>query len=537
MAVSPANTKLYSMFDGIFHTSLTLDHQRRIEAYRRYWMYYLSKHWSYSRDDGEPLITINYARRLLDILNDFTFKKGFKNVIPDDPATKGNEQEDREFVRHMLDETWRRNHKDLWLIEAAQQGGVTGDVFARVSWEKNDPLEEPYARVDVIPAHLCFPETGGPTGVDRKKLTRMIILNPVYEETRTNPPSMGMFAPHPAFSIGGITPGRKELVIYGEEWIAAVIKDGEVVSPARIRKYRNADLISDEVNELGEIPVVHIANYPLSGEFFGLSDMVDVCELNREYNEKSTDISDIINYHGSPMTVVSGAKLKDLEKGANRVWAMPAGATVENLEMSGDLGAAVTQKDSLKLSMMELMGVPEQAMGKFQGLGNVSGVALAIQYMPLMEKRTMKTLTYGLGFRLINRLIMKVTELGDSKFGAKMEELEGNKYRNEVVFPNPMPQDEAAELEKSRARLDLRLTTRRKELERMGHSQAEIDAILQGSMEELLEETETLFDANLSGRGQNQNMRGGVPEVRGAKVSATAAKKSPSIGAPSGSSK
>ena len=32
-------------------------------------------------------ITLNYCRRLLDLVNDFTFKKGFKVVIPDDPAT------------------------------------------------------------------------------------------------------------------------------------------------------------------------------------------------------------------------------------------------------------------------------------------------------------------------------------------------------------------------------------------------------------------------------------------------------------------
>lgn len=533
MPTGTATTALYSMFDGIFHHDLALDHQRRLQAYRQYWLFYLSKHWSYSRDPGEPTITVNYCRRLLDVLNDFTFKKGFTVSIPDDPATKENEQEDREFVRHMLDETWRKNMKDLWLLEASQQGGVTGDLFARVSWEKNDPLEEPYARVDIIPSHLVFPETGGPLGVDRKKLTRLIILNPVFEDVkRPDQSTMGLFSPHPAFSISGATPGNKELVIYGEEWIAAKHDPitGEKVTNALVRKYRNKQFISEEVNPLGEIPVVHIPNYPLSGEFYGLSDLVDAIELNRELNEKITDISDIVNYHSSPVTIVTGAKLKDLERGANRVWSLPAGAEASNLELSGDLVAAVNHWDTLKTSLMELMGVPEQALGKFQNLGNVSGVALAIQYLPLMEKRTVKTLTYGLGLRLINRLIIKITELGDASFGAKMSDLEGNKYRNDVTFPNPMPQDEAAELEKSRSRLDLGLSTRRKELERYGYSQGEIEAIIQGVMDEKQAEVEAMFDSNLSGRGENQNMRGGIGEVKGQKTSTTFQKKSSSFG-------
>lgn len=528
MSETGANTALYSIFDGIFHHDLALDHQRRLAAYRVFWLYYLSKHWSYRRDAGEPMLTINYCRRLLDVLNDFTFKKGFKVVIPDDPSTPEDEEDDRDFVRQLLDETWRKNNKDLWIIEAAQQCGVTGDLFVRVSWEKADPLEDPYARVDIIPSHLVFPETGGPAGTDRKKLTRVIILNPVFERTkRADMAPMGMFSPHPAFSVQGISPGGSELVIYGEEWLSAVYdpKTGALVSESRVKRYRNKELLSDDVNTLGEIPVVHIPNYPLSGEFYGISDLMDAVELNRELNEKMTDISDIINYHGSPVTILTGAKLKDLERGANRVWGLPQGATATNLELSGDLTAAVTHVGNLKLAIFELMGVPEQALGHQSNVGTASGVALQIQYLPMMEKRTIKTLVFSLGLRLINRLILKMTAVGDPAFGTQFDKLSKNKYRNEVVFPNPMPQDEAAELEKSRARLDLGLSTRRKELEAMGKSQAEVQEILDGAAEDMIQDQESMFDLNVTRRGENQNMRGGDPSVRAAKVSATAMKK------------
>lgn len=531
-----AHPNLHSVLDGVFHQDLSLDHQRRLNAYRRYWLFYLGKHWSYVRDPGEPTITMNYARRLLDVLNDFTFKRAFTTMIPDLPETATNEREDREFVRLMLEETWRKNNRPLWCLEAGQQGGVSGDLFVRVSWENQDPLEDPYARADIIPSHLVFPEFGGPTGVDRKKLRRVLVLTPVFEEVkgkRRSTSSTGTFPQQTNFTTQRTRSADSvELVIFAEEWIAATHNaDGSIKTPARVRKFKDKDLLSDKVNPLGEIPIVHIPNYPLSGEFYGLSDLVDSAELNRELNEKVTDVSDIINYHSSPVTIVTGAKVKDLERGANRMWGLPDGAQVTNLQLSGDLEAANTHITSLKQTMHELTGVPEQALGKLQAISNTSAVALAIQYLPMMEKRDIKVLTYGMGIRMINRLFMKVTALGDPKFGAKFDGLKGNKYRNDVKFADPLPQDESIELEKARARLDLGLSTRRMELEKRGHSQDEVETIIKDTIQALKDEDEAMFSGEdsafgggTSRAGKTQNARGGDPAARGKKVSDTAAK-------------
>lgn len=513
-----------------FTDSIAIDHQRRLQSYRRFWLYYLGKHWSYMRDPGEPTITINYSRRILDLHNDFTFKKSFKTSIPDDPTTDENEREDREFVRVMLEETWRRNQKPLFAMEMGQMGGVSGDAFLRVSWEPDDGLEDPFARVDIIPSHLCFPTFGGPYGTDRKKLTKLLILTPVYREPKAKQ-NGGRLIGTPIRR--GAEKGQ-DLIILGEEWTAPMKdKDGVQTRPAMVQYFEGGlPLGAPTVNPLGEIPVVHIPNYPLAGEFYGISDLVDAVELNRELNEKATDISDIINYHGSPVTVITGAKIKDLDKGANRMWGLPEGAKAENLQLDGDLSAATKYWEMIRQAMFELTGTPEQALGKVQAISNTSGAALQIAYMPMMERRDIKVLTYSLGLRKVNRLLMKVTALKDSIFGVKFDALEGNKYRNEVTFPDPMPQDESHELEKSRARIDLGLTTKKKELERQGYSQVEIDELLDGAKAEMEEEAALMFDMPQGapgqkgpGRGQVQNSRGGNPMTRGAKVSRKAATK------------
>lgn len=55
-------------------------------------------------------------------------------------------------------------------------GSITGDVFVRVSWEDSDPIETPYARVDVLPSQYVFPSFGGPHGVDRKRVNSVLVL-------------------------------------------------------------------------------------------------------------------------------------------------------------------------------------------------------------------------------------------------------------------------------------------------------------------------------------------------------------------------
>jgi len=507
-------TSFNSAYESLFADDDNRMHAQRLAAYRKYWLAYLSRHWSYSRGEGDSLLTLNYCRRLVDLHVDFTFSKGFKCSIPDIPGTPVNEKTEREFIRVMLEEAWRKNSMLLWGLEAGQMGGVTGDVFVRVSWDKEHPIEDPYPRADILPSHMCFPEFEGPHGPDRKKIKRILIMNPVYIDSTDLKVSAGKY-----FSSANKSKPRQQLIMESEMWTSPLYSPttGELLREARVMRYSGKDLVSDEVNVLGEVPVVHIANYPLAGEYWGMSDLTDAVDLNREINEKTTDISDIINYHGSPMTVLYGAKLTDLERGANRIWALPEGAKAENLTLSGDLSAASNHLAMLKATMLELTGTPEQALGKSMSISNASGVAIQMQFLPMLEKQKIKVLTYGHGIRLINRLFMRFMEIADAEFSSQMAKLSGNKYRNDVVFNDPLPQDEVRELEISRAKIDIGMSTRRKELERAGYSQREVEEILEEAKQEAEDEANAMFDTS-PGRGKANLQRGGFNETRGEKI-------------------
>jgi hypothetical protein len=446
-------------------------------------------------------------------------------TVPDDPTTTDkDEKNEREFVRQMLEETWRKNKKNLWCLNAGQMGGVTGDVFARVSWDDTVPMEEPFSRVNIIPSHMCFPDCGTGSGSDELSLLkRMLIMIPVTEEVEIQ------MLQARGFSQMNKSPKTHRTVFLMEEWTNPEYDpvSKKLLRPAMFRLWKGTDIIEERENPIGVIPVVHISNFPLAGEYYGISDLCDLTELNRELNEKATDISDIINYHGSPITLVKGAKLKDLEKGVNRVWGIPEGAEVDNLGLEGDLGAANGFYETVKSTLLELSSTPPQALGAQMSISNTTGVAMYLQYLPLIDKRDVKVQTYGTGIEMINRLIIRINEIAKEDFRAKLDALSGDKYRNSVVFPDPMPQDERRQLEIAREKLEIGISNKRKELEAMGKSQAEITEILEGAIEEMKKEIMLTMEFGESpfntgpGSGNAQFQRGGANETRGEKISRT----------------
>lgn len=498
-----------------------LEHSSRLSAYSEYWRFFKGKHWTWEREQDQPVVTVNYARRLTTVLSGWLMKRGFEIAIPDDPKTEGTEDTmERKFIEAALKATWEANGIRAWCLEAGQMGGVTGDLFLRPSWETESELEDPFVRVDILPSHYVFPEFGGAHGVDRKKMVQCMVLFPRYEH---------------------------ETTVFGKKR-SAMRMDGEIWTKELWQRIENESIVETKKNPYGEIPIIHVPNTQLAGEFYGISDLVDLLELQKMYNEKMTDVSDVIDYHSSPVTIVEGMSTKRLEKAHSKMWGIRKGAKVYNLELKGDLVAANTYIDRLERLMLSLSGVPKEALGEIQDSANTSGVAMALRFMSLTDIRDMKEATYGLGIRRINRLILKTLILKDKPFAKKWDALkkkypDSNLYRNTVKFNSPMPRDEIIELQKIKERLELRLSTRREELKEMGKSEEEIRITLKETAAELKAEAAAEFgfaeegdvdeqefnaffdDSESDGRKNNKTPQGAGHDE---KVSATASSKLPS---------
>ena len=422
-------------------------HGPRLNRYSLNWAMYLGHHYSYRRQVGETQMAINYFRAFTDFVLNFTFGKGVSFRSP---------KETEAIVPDLLERVWEvDNNKATVLWEIGQQGGVSGDCFIKVAYEEAyvDPAGRTHpGRVRILPLNssFAFPEFHPH---DRERLIRFKLKYRFW---------------------GTSLEGTRQVFTYTE-----------ILTEDMIEEYINDELIDSRPNPLGTIPVIHIPNVRISGSPWGLSDCNDIININRTYNETATDIADIVNYHAAPVTVIIGAKASQLEKGANKVWGgLPKDARVENLEGGAQgLKGAMDFLAMLKKSMHEMIGVPETALGQAQPISNTSGVALSIQFQPLMNRYHQKIIQYAHGLERVNELILlslsvkePETFIWDPTTDVKLKKGQLDRldpadpltYRSYVQFPQPLPLDKLIALNEIQSLLSLGLESKEGALRTLG---------------------------------------------------------------------
>lgn len=445
-------------------------HGPRLNRYSLNWAMYLGHHTSYRRQAGETQMVFNYYRALTDYIINFSFSKGVQFRSP--KQTEG-------IVPDLLERVWEvDNDKKTVLWEMGQQGSVSGDCFVKVAYEEayTDTIGRFHpGKVRVLPlnASFCFPEFHPH---DRERLIRFKLKYRFW---------------------GTSLEGTRQVFTYTE-----------ILTDDIIEEYINDELIDSRPNPLGIIPVIHIPNVRISGSPWGLSDCHDIIPVNRTYNEVSTDIADIVNYHAAPVTVIIGAKANQLEKGANKVWGgLPKDARVENLEGGAQgLKGAMDFLALMKKAMHEMTGVPETALGQAVPISNTSGVALSITFQPLMNKWNQKITQYSRGIQRINELILlnlaikePETMMWNPMIEGTLEQGEAQMldpndpitYQNYVHFMPPLPLDKLILLNEVQTMMSLGLESKAGALRTMG------EEFPQEKLEEI--RMELLLDAKADG--------------------------------------
>ena len=422
-------------------------HGPRLNRYSLNWAMYLGHHWAYRREIGEAQMVFNYYRAFTDYIVNFSFGRGASFRSPH--ATEA-------IIPDILKRVWETDndkHGVMW--EMGQQGGVSGDCFVKVAYEEafTDTVGRTHpGRVRVLPLNssFCFPEFHPH---DRSRLIRFKLKYRFW---------------------GTSLEGTRQVYTYTE-----------ILTDDRIEEYINDELIDSRPNPLGTVPVIHIPNVRVSGSPWGLSDGHDIIVLNRSYNEIATDISDIVNYHAAPVTVITGAKASSLEKGPKKVWGgLPKDAQVFNLEGGGQgLVGAMEYLKIIKTSMHEMIGVPETALGQVQQISNTSGVALAIQYQPLMNRYNQQIVQYSEGLKRINELVLLTLAVKEPELFIYNPDFNGPiksdqlqvcdpndplTYETSVHFPQPLPLDKLILLNEIQTKMSMNLESREGALRTLG---------------------------------------------------------------------
>lgn len=456
----------YAVFDPLrdyFAVHYRDDTVTRLRRYHRHWRFYNGLHYTLPQNDGDRKLVVNYCRPIVNKSADWLMGKGFTIR-----AAEGNE-----LLGTLLNRIWDASGKKSVGWRAAMIGGVTGDayLFVTVPWldqyGRPIPVENQQIQIQALNSAYVHPKF---SSSEDHTVIEVLIQYPVDSRTYT--------------AILGYRPSR-DLSVYSQ-----------FVSATEIREFINEIELpnSPRPNYLGMVPLVHIQNLQHPG-FFGLSDIDDIIDLNEEYNQVADSIRKIIKYHAEPTTVIYGAKVSDLVRGASKVWSnLPVDARVENLGLDANLMEANNYKESVKLALHELSSTPEQSLGKIQPISNTSNAALETAYMPLIEKTQRKRITYGEGIERTNKVIMQYLQ---RYFGVSLTQMIGNLSQATTTFidfPSPLPSDEGGIIREEMDKLQANLQSEAGALDRIygERSQAKAIEILADKREKLLRDNQAL---------------------------------------------
>lgn len=453
--------------------NLTNEETLFLKRIKEAWNFYEGYHWEGIDDLDTPQITFNYCRPFVNKFVSFEFGKGFNITTPVEIEDEGitindtkievnldtdgdGQISDTEIKKEysikektesdFLSQVWKDNNVDILVTELGQTKSITGEAWVKVQYEGVDELNDPFeeypngrVRLSVLPTQFVFPRFNDH---DKDRLESLLIMYPIRTERQT-----------------GLLMKRtvETTIIYKEFW-----------TNTEIVVYEGGIEVDRMENPYGFIPFVQIKNFPIAGRTRGVGDLDDIIPLNVELNTKKSDVSEIIDYHSAPITLVYGAKIGNLEKGANKVWGgLPKDAKVENLELNGNLSASAIYISDVKTSMCEIAGIPETVLGGASAISNTSGVALQYMNLPLIERTRIKRSCTSSGLQRVNKMILFL-----GLHHGLIEKPENISMRdflhNEVELPDTLPKDELIELQKIQQEMTLGLECRHGAMERIG---------------------------------------------------------------------
>lgn len=446
---------IQAMHLNLLGANLSPQDQSRLAEYKNNQNFYDGYHWETIPETGKSEVTKNYCRAFVDKYVSFELGKGFSIKM---------KPEVEKIILPFLNNVWEDNKKDEFLLNFGQDKSINGESFTQVIYQPKylddnktklnpdlfDPYNEyPNGRIRIVNIHptMAFPVYGN--GYDKEE---------IIEFTKQFPIKLNPNDPN------------SKTVLYKQVW-----------TRKEVTIYHGEEKVKTLENRYGMIPFFKCKNLPASGAVRGQSDLEDLIPLNMELNIKSSDVSEIIDYYASPVTLVFGAKVGQLERGVGKIWGgLPSTGDVKNLELSGDLTASTNYIKDIKEAMHEISGVPVGALGNMKSISNTSGVALQVIMLPLIERINKKRAMTASTISDINKYIIKIAleenmldDLDEVETQKLTNSYSSNIYYNEILFEDSLPKDKLVELQAIQLEMKLGLEDRAGGMTRLGKSDIE----------------------------------------------------------------
>jgi hypothetical protein len=257
--------------------------------------------------------------------------------------------------------------------------------------------------------------------------------------------------------------------------------------------YLDNILVESKPNPYGFIPFIIYPNLREPKKFWGLSDLPQVMESQRELNRAMSQLSRILELSGNPIAVLENVEeSEDIAIRPGAVWNIPEDAKAYLLDLlqGGGVNLHISYIDLLYRTLHDISESPRSAFGGTER--DLSGVALQIELHPLLQKVRRKRIIRTAAYNRRNEMILKLLE----KY--RGEDFSQNHLR--VVWSPVLPQDIARQVQNEQVMVQTGLHSRRRAMDEIGIRDPESE------FQRWLEERETILKMNkdLSARPKSE---------------------------------
>lgn len=376
--------------------------QARLARIRRAWDAFdgtLPKPLPATEKGEDDDTNVNYAAEIVELGAAFLFGDDITFEITTDTEQNPGEPSDAEA---WLEDVWAENKKALFLQNLALSGGIAGHAFVKIQLDPAQPT----------PRLLSLDASTVTVGYDPSDINRVDWYRIEWEEVTEDPY------------------GRTEDTAWAHQQI--ISRDGNqwTITDRRRNPDRSEwETIDETAWPYPWPPIVDCQNLPRPHEYWGRSDLeAHVIDTAQAARFLLSNLRRIVRYHGHPKTVAKGVRMKELDVSVDGIIGLPSGdADLFNLEMQSDLASSLALYRAVKEGLHETSRTPLAAVGTVENVGQLSGRALRILFMPLLQKTEAKRRAYGHLLETVCERLLEVAGWGT--------------HRVRVVWPELLPTD------------------------------------------------------------------------------------------------
>lgn len=412
----------------------------RLERYQRAWRAYDGEGpAALEVEPGQPddNIRLGYAKLIVNKGVSFLVGKdqGISvQVAPPDEDLEENDEGDGEQAAEeqaaealaLLDQAWPPHQRQVDFHKLATNGGVCGQAWLRIHED---------ARVSVLDPANCTAEWNED---DVEIVERYLI------EWTTIDEDTGL----------GVMRRKRIEPNDSADPTSWVIYDEEHDDDAGVWR-----IIDETAWEHPYAPVITSQNLPSPNTFYGESDLeCEILDQIEQLESVASDMRRIVRLHGHPVPVFFGeepGRIATLDVAIGNMIAIPnKDGKLDQLTIA-ELESSLALFQELKTALFEATHIPKVALGETDSAGPTSGVALQVEYAPLVERTDTKRITYG--YLIVEAAKRILDLLGFSKFEVTLG------------WPELLPSDPVSDAEADESELRMGIVSKRTIAEKRGY--------------------------------------------------------------------